>query len=257
MKDFLKIFFLLISVIAAFLYGKSYGEAEFKESEEYQALLSPQKSKVEEPESEEKPIEKLAPVKEEPAPEAIIEKKPAIEPNFDFDKYKTFEWLLMNADTKESALRALDRLKVKSLAPFLKNSTQAISEDFDEFLGSYRGNIIGETGQAFGSLVINLKKDLVEDQQPSISGDVIVYREGREIISQHFNSFNQGLKISGLNCLILDSKNNYYQLYKIKSTGQVAGYFYERLQNGTTKVIGVFALNRVDQFQPEPESKPE
>jgi hypothetical protein len=42
MKDFLKIFFALIALVGAFLIGRSHGEANFKESEEYQTLIKQQ-----------------------------------------------------------------------------------------------------------------------------------------------------------------------------------------------------------------------
>lgn len=268
MKDFFKIFFVLILIAAAFLYGKNYGESAFKNSEEYQKLIdeknfeektnqqtTSQESTI--VKSEKTEIRELSHQKKlvdsghikENIEEKIEEQSilPSKEIPFSIEKYKTFEWLLINAETKEAALRSLDKLKLKSLDAFLKNAQVATSADYEDFVGSYRGNIIGETGAAFGSLVINLKKNVVDNQE-LISGEILVYRNGKEIIGNRFDSASKGLRVVDSSSLILDSQKNYYQLYKLKNTGQIAGYFYERLVNGSTKIIGVFALNRVDQF---------
>lgn len=264
MKDFLKIFIVLTLIIASFLFGKNYGETNFKNSEEYLNFLNSKNSANDTDKNisdlqtldQEKSIESDI-QKEELKPE-ITEKTKLTSPTeaqenkqqlypFNREEYKTYEDLLIHADTKESALKALDKLKLKQLDSFLQNSKTAMATDFEDYLGSYRGNIIGETGKPFGSLVINLKKNISDDKE-IISGEILVYRDGREIIGNRFDNTDKGLRVDGSSSLILDSQKNYYQIYKLKNTGQLAGYFYERLVNGHTKVIGVFALNRVDQF---------
>ena len=68
-----------------------------------------------------------------------------------------------------------------------------------------------------------------------------IYYQTKELVLPKFKADEE-------NMIIIENGSRYFQIYKINETQQLAGYFYERLINGTTKKIGTFILNRVDQF---------
>lgn len=251
MKDFFKILTVLVLMVISFVFGKNYGEsivitttADISTNEN-EVIETGNTDKVEitsivastVPQAEDKK-------KREPA----FEEKPVSTKKFDYERYLALEWMLINSDSKENALQALEKLKIKDLDSFLKEARVAEADDFTEFIGSYRGNIIGQTAESFGSLVVNFKKKDLDSNAP-VSGEILVYRNGKEIIGSRFNSSSVALRIDSSSTLVLDNQRYFYQLYKVKNTGQLAGYFYERSVNGKTSVIGSFALNRVDLFE--------
>ncbi len=290
MNDFFKIFVILSSLVAAFLFGRNYGEKTFRDSEEYQSFLKNKISSdfnknefenlrakfqnIVDGAATKKTDELLAQLlqvftddlglkienqrdflKIQPAAAQPITLSPLIEKKSprehaavaDAKKFHSYEWMLANSSSTEEALRNLKNVEIKSMDPFLKTATPATPQQMESIYGSYRGRLYDVTSKAYATIVIEINPQ-IKDEKTFLTGTIKMFKDGKETAANEFNTAQLGYAINSSSGFIIDLDNHYYQLYKVAATHQLAGFFYERLPQGTTNTIGHFALNRVDQF---------
>ncbi len=172
---------------------------------------------------------------------------PPKEKVFDYKRLKSYEWILQNATNESDLKRNLKNVEIKDIDSFLKNSVEAKPQQIESFFGSYRGRIIDIDRKEYGTLVLEINP--VADAAPAkLKGSIKIFKNGRETSARNFTTTQLGYLVEGSSCLILENGGTYFQVYKISETQQITGFYYERLVNGTTKTIGSFLLNRVDQF---------
>ncbi len=274
MKDFFKIFFVLCGFVGSFLYGRNYGEQAFKQSEEYLMLtkakedykplnslsedskaniqnqvLSNERNLGPESISETKTEKNLSGKPTETLHKAQI----AIEPEaesvklFDHKKLKSYEWILLNAQSAEDVAGNLKNLEIKNMDSYMAAATGTRPQDEAQLFGSYRGRILDVTNKEYGTFSLEIAP-WNEEGKDQFKGSLKLFRNGRQERTDNFSGTNFGYRFENSSGIVINFGSNYYQLYKIPQTQQIAGFFYERLVNGTTKTIGSFVLNRVDQF---------
>ena len=199
---------------------------------------------------------KAAPIATEPAPAAPIlkkeeEKSVAVkeEKKFDIKKLKSYEWILGNSSTKEELTKNLRNVEIRNLNLFIASARVPAISEFEPIFGTYRGRIDDVNQKEYGSMVIEINSTQQNDKATT-TGNIKIFKENRDTMESNFSTNNLGYSIEGSTAFVINPghDNKFYQLYKIKETQQLAGFFYERLANGTTKTIGSFVLNRVDQF---------
>lgn len=311
MKDFLKILFVLIIVVVAFVSGRNYGESSILESKEYkdnksqiadsarsdeelrlmkekfQNLLdSADLKKADEvygkvmtlflvdlglriSEQQQKDLDagktKLAvcspvaapantAVKEkqvEPVVEATqtqVEEKVEKTPRFsklNSGRFKSTEWTLVNSTSAEEILRNLEKVKLIDIDAFLKGAPQTSGHDLQKYFGTFRGKVSAVDGSDYGSLVIEIGP---AEKANNVTGEVKFFRQGKIQSNSAFTTDAWGYKPEGYQGNMVSMGDRYLQLYKIENSDKMAGNFYERLPNGTTKLIGSFVLSRTDRI---------
>lgn len=293
MRDFLKIFIVLCGFVAAFLFGRDYGEQTLKQSDEYFTFLKEKdaqtflKNDIENAKakfqniidsSENKKSEdilaqilqvfladlglriqnqnsfiKSAPTIETKAAateekvKVLPERREKKETYFDYKRLKSYEWILRNSVGAEDLQANLKNVEIKDIDTFLKGAVETKPQQQESIFGSYRGRIRDVTQNEYGTLSIDINA-AVESDLSQVKGSIKIFKNGKEASSKVFNTTHLGYHIQGGSAFIIDNGTTYYQIYKIQETQQIAGFYYERLVNGTTKTIGSFVLNRVDQF---------
>lgn len=288
MKDFLKIFFILCGFVVAFLYGRNYGEQTFRQSEEYLQFTKAKdeqsflKSDIENAKAKlqniidgsdnKKSDEILAQIfhvfstdlglkiqnKKLSKEDATIaatplespkEAKPSQKPQkpFDYKKLKSYEWILMNVQESNDVAGSLKNLEIKNMDSYMSTAIGTRSQDEALLFGSYRGRIIDVTNKEYGTFLFELTP-WDADGKEQFKGSIKLFRNGKQESTNNFSGTNLGYRFENSSGIVINFGSNYYQLYKIPQTQQIAGFYYERLVNGTTKTIGSFVLNRVDQF---------
>lgn len=184
-----------------------------------------------------------------PQPAPLAEKKSPRERAAvaDIKKFHSYEWMLTNSGSASEVQSNLKNVEIKNIDPFLKSTTPATPQQMESIYGSYRGRVFDQSKNEFATLAIeiNLRQ---ESEKTLLTGSIKMFKNGKETVGHRFTTSQLGYAINGSSGFIIDSGNHYYQVYKITGTQQIAGYFYERLPNGTTNTIGAFTLNRVDQF---------
>lgn len=310
MKDFLKIFFVLIAIVIAFITGRNYGETSVVESKEYkdtksqivdnansnselalmkekiQSLLdSSDLKKADEvygkmmtlflvdlglriseqqqkdmdvgksqllvcaSQSGQKPVVKTpeAPVQQMsiPAKEPQEPKEPKFTQN-PIGKYKSSEWTLVNSSSNAEIVKSLEKLKLTSVDAYLQNSPETRYGDLQKYFGTFRGRVSAVDGSNFGSLILNIGPSSEKEKQ--VAGKVELYREGKVQSTSTFSGDTWGNTPTGFMGTMVEMGKRFLQIYKIESADKIAGNFYERLPNGTTKHIGYFVLSRTDRF---------
>ncbi len=158
-------------------------------------------------------------------------------------KMKSFEWMLVNAQSSKEVKSILKNVEIKDLSSALKASKPGELSQFQSIFGSYRGRLMAIDGAPFSTLIFD-----ITGNQEKANVKIQTIQNGRKNV-HHSETDKLGFVMPESSGLILNlgSASSFYQVYKTE-TNQLAGYFYERLQNGTTKTIGSFVLNRVDQF---------
>lgn len=300
MKDFLKIFFILCGLVAAFLYGRSYGEETFKQSDEYRNFTKAKdeqsfaKSDIENAKAKLQNIidssdnkksdeilgqilqvfladlglkiqnQKLLkdgtlainPTPEpkanqefvQPAKSSSEEREPKPKKEFDFKKLKSYEWILLNAQSPDDVAGNLKNVEIKNIDSYMSSAINTRPEDDALLFGSYRGRIMDVTGKEYGTVAFEMAPANEVGKKDEFKGSLKLFRNGKQTNTDNFSGTNIGYRFEGSSGIVINFGSNYYQMYKVPQTQQLAGYFYERLVNGTTKTIGSFVLNRVDQF---------
>lgn len=183
--------------------------------------------------------------------EKNLVKKDSPVKKYDYRRLKSYEWILQNTTDMLSLEKSLKNVEIKNIDLFLKSSKEAKSNELGSLLGAYRGRIKNINGQEYGTLIFEANPLRTENgviDESKINGRLKIIQGGREVSARTFAENKLGQTVEGLDGIIIENGNQFYQVYKIKDTQQLVGYYYERLVNGTTKTIGTFILNRVDQF---------
>lgn len=188
-----------------------------------------------------------------PAQTAETTNSQSIEPEqkapkaFDYKKLKSYEWILLNAQGSEDVAGNLKNLEVKNMDSYMAAATGTRPQDEAQLFGSYRGRIMDVTNKEYGTFSFEIVP-WTEEGKDQFKGSIKLFRNGRQESTNNFSGTGLGYRFENSSGIVINFGNNYYQLYKIPQTQQIAGFYYERLVNGTTKTIGSFVLNRVDQF---------
>ncbi len=305
MKDFLKIFFVLCGLVAAFVFGRNYGEKTITESKEYIKLRS-DSSETEKSASElaalktkfqdlldssdlkkaDEVLSKIMTVfladlslhlsedKEKdlsigkaqcaaPPTRTVIEAKspgPSVDRSSRVDekiaakknaqtaKYKSNEWLLINSRNDFEIRKNLKKIELKDTDIYLKGAPENSFARSEKYFGSYKGRVLDINNAEYGLLSINLKQIKNEKNEDGIKGQLEFFKNGQKQGSGSFTSQTFGYSPVGFSGTMYSMGNLQLQIYAIENSRRLAGYMYEHLPNGTTKTIGPFILNRVDQF---------
>lgn len=311
MKDFIKIFVVLIAVVVAFVSGRNYGEQsileskEFKENkssqaenaraeeelklmkDKFQSLLdSADLKKADEvygkmmtlflvdlglriSDQQQKDLDTgktqllmcaaqngtapaIKPVvsAQISTPKALTEETetPKV-PKFSQTvpgRFKSTEWTLVNSSSNSEILRNLEKIKLTDIDAFVKDSPETPYADLLKYFGTFRGRVSAVDGSSYGSLVMTIGPNA--EKANHVSGEVKLYRGGKVESTQTFNSNTWGYTPAGYQGNMVSMGGRFLQIYKIEAADKIAGNFYERLPNGTTKLIGTFVLNRTDRF---------
>ena len=310
MKDFLKILFVLVIVVIAFVSGRNYGDSSILESKDYKetksnladsarsdeelrlmkekfqtlldsadlkkadevygkmmtlflvdlglriseqqqkdldagkaqlAICSPSATQTT-AKVKEKPVEAPAEVKDQP--EEVVEKTPRFS-KLNSGRFKSTEWTLVNSTSAAEILRNLEKVKLTDIDAFLKGAPQTSGQDLQKYFGTFRGKVSAVDGSDYGSLVIEIGP---AEKVNNVTGEVKFFRQGKVQSNSAFTTDAWGYKPEGYQGNMVSMGDRYLQIYKIENSDKMAGNFYERLPNGTTKLIGSFVLNRTDRI---------
>ncbi|MES2802434.1 MAG: hypothetical protein V4654_08075 [Bdellovibrionota bacterium] len=312
MKDFIKIFVVLIAVVVAFVSGRNYGETSILESKEFKENKSQQaeNSRSEEElktmkdkfqslldsadlkkadevygkmmtvflvdlglrisEQQQKDLDVgksqllvcasqsgQAPAIKTPQALAQIsipknlteEAETPKAPKFSQTapgRFKSTEWTLVNSSSNSEILRNLEKVKLSDIDAFLKDAPETSFTDLQKYYGTYRGRVSAVDGSNYGSLVMSIGP--MAEKANHVEGEVKFYRGGKNESTSSFNSTTWGYTPAGYQGNMVSMGGRFLQIYKIESADKIAGNFYERLPNGTTKLIGSFVLSRTDRI---------
>lgn len=310
MKDFLKILFVLVAIVIAFVSGRNYGETSVLESKDYketkshiadnarsdeelrlmkekfQTLLdSADLKKADEvygkmmtlflvdlglrvSEQQQKDLDtgkaQLALCSPSSTPAATAKTKEKIEeapveapkthveenktPRFsklNSGRFKSTEWTLVNSSSNEEILRNLEKVKLTDIDSFLKGAPETPFADLQKYYGTFRGRVSAVDGSNYGSLVVQIGPG---EKANNVTGEVKLYRNGNNESTSNFTSNSWGYTPLGYQGNMVSMGGRFLQIYKIENADKMAGNFYERLPNGTTKLIGSFVLSRTDRI---------
>ncbi len=306
MKDFLKIFFVLCGLVAAFIFGRNYGEKTITESKEYIKMrsdsaeteksaselaalktkfqdlldssdlkkadevlskimtvfladlslhLSEDKEKdlsigkaqcVTKPVAAEKIIEKC--IEQPKDKQSAIAEKLNIKLNQQIAKYKSNEWLLINSRDDSEIRKNLRKIELKDIDTYLKGAPETSFKDTEKYIGTYKGRILDINNKEFALLSVTLKPIKNKNNEDTVKGLIAMFKDGAQTSTSEFSGGGFGYAPVGSSGVMHSMGNRRLQFYSIQDSQRLAGYMYERLPNGTTKTIGTFILNRVDQF---------
>jgi hypothetical protein len=163
-------------------------------------------------------------------------------------KYRSQERLLENSQNDFEIKKNLKKLELKSLDFYLKNALNKDLKSSEKYMGAYRGRVFDINEKEYGTLIIEAKPTKNEKDEGAIKGRIVFLKNNREESKSTFVADHFGKSPEGFSGIIVPMGGRQLQVYSIENSKRLAGYFYERLPNGTTKTIGNFILNRVDQF---------
>lgn len=163
-------------------------------------------------------------------------------------KYKALEWTLINSQSDFEIRKNLKKIELKDLDTYLKDAPTTDIKKAEAFFGSYRGRVLDINQKDYGMLILELQAGKNDKSEDIIKGKMEFYRDGNRESNSTFTSTHFGYSPTGSPGTVYTLGSRQLHIYKIENTQKLAGYFYERLPNGTTKTIGTFVLNRVDQF---------
>jgi len=312
MKDFLKIFFILVAVVIAFVTGRNYGEMSVVESKEYKENKSQQaeNTRVDEElklmkdkfqslldsadlkkadevygkmmtlflvdlglrisDQQQKDldagktqllmcaaqaghtsaIKSMVPAAQVITPKTLVEEAEAPKAQrfsqMPAGRFKSTEWTLVNSSSNSEILKNLEKVKLTDIDAFLKGAPQTTLADLQKYFGTFRGRVSAVDGSNYGSLVVEIGPSA--EKANMVTGEVKFFREGKVQSNSAFTSDTWGYRPEGYQGNMVSMGDRYLQIYKIESSDKIAGNFYERLPNGTTKLIGSFVLNRTDRI---------
>ncbi len=162
-------------------------------------------------------------------------------------QFKSYEWLGMNAGTERNSLRQLARTEIKNMNEFIGQAQVADAGKYSVFEGEYKGTIQDINNQTYAMLTTKINV-LTLHGKPKVTFNTVMIRNGEEsrksATGNDFGWYNPDVYAM----VIEQSKDRYLQIYKLNTTKKLAGNYYEVLPNGTTKLIGQFALTRIDRF---------
>lgn len=287
MKDFLRIFLILVCISIAFFYGKNYGQkfaqninanqkgenlkndelslqanqilsslrtklqniilnSKGKKAEEVLVQMGQVfdqdlgiKNIINELENKMENKTQIKSTSEHPVEQTVKE--------YDYKKIKSYEWILQNSNDLKQTKAFLKNLQIYNMDRFLQKSKKLTNETLERYLGEYRGPILDIDNQVYGAMVFKFKVENIQINH-EYSGQIVIFKNGQEILNKSMLDENRGFELQASDAIIIQNENTYFQIYKVTSSGSLIGNYYERMVNGTTKIIGSFVLNRVDQF---------
>lgn len=161
-------------------------------------------------------------------------------------QFKSYEWLGMNSSTERNSLRQLARTEIKNMNEFISQGAMVSADRYLDFVGEYKGAILDINNHVYATLTTKI--NVLDGRKPKVSVDTILIRDGAESRNTTKGT-DFGWQHPEVYAIVLEqSKDRYLQIYKLGPTRKLAGNYYEVLPNGTTKMIGQFALTRIDKF---------
>lgn len=162
-------------------------------------------------------------------------------------QFKSFEWMGINAGKEKNSLRQLARSEIRNMNEFIGQAQLVGADKYLDLQGEYKGTILDINSQTYATLTTKI--DVVtQNGKQKVSFDTILIRNGEETRrSANGNDFGW-MNPETYAIVVEQSKDRYLQIYKLNNSKKLAGNYYEVLPNGTTKMIGQFALTRIDRF---------
>ena len=162
-------------------------------------------------------------------------------------KFKSAEWMAMNAGDENQALRRLEKAKISDMNQFLSESIPMKADRLINLEGEYKGQIREEKDQTYASLTMNFRPK--RDSSPlGIWIESVVVRDGKESVRTSEGT-SVGRRSEDSNAWIFEQEpGRYFQIYQLRNEPKIFGHYYEVMPQGTTKIIGQVLLTRVDQF---------
>jgi hypothetical protein len=191
--------------------------------------------------TEVKPEAKIDPKHEDEEP-VVETKKRGIKNE---GKFKVAEFEITEAQDTASIRKALEQLELKKLDSILDGAPRSSFQQSKKFFGVYRGSVIDTTGKIYGTMIMDIRN--TPAAKSPIKGSLKLFRDGVETTGSDFDNDALGYTSEGFAATIIQiGSRGYIQVYKSESIQKIAGIYYERLPNGTTKTIGTFILSRTD-----------
>lgn len=163
-------------------------------------------------------------------------------------RYQQLEANLIEAKSDKDILNILKNLKINHLEKFLNLSEEAQASFYESFNGTYVGAIFDINSKHYGSL--SYKSNVTKTAEGErVAGEINFSSVDHGKSSRTFDEKAFGRVVYGFRSVVVNhSDSKYFQFYRLKNVNKIAGNYYEKLPNGTTNLIGLFTLNRVDQF---------
>lgn len=163
-------------------------------------------------------------------------------------RYQELEAKLIDTKNDKDIMKILQDLKITRLERFLNLSDEAKADFYESFNGTYVGAIFDINSKHYGSL--SYKSNVVKNENSShVVGEINFSSVDHGKSSRTFDETSFGRVMYGFRSVVVShSDNKYFQFYRLRTVNKIAGNYYEKLPNGTTNLIGMFVLNRVDQF---------
>lgn len=181
------------------------------------------------------------------SPEKIATQKPPQWSAQGVQKFKSAEWLAMNAGDENQALRRLEKAKITNMNQLLSEATPMKADRLFKLEGEYKGQIRDVNDQTYASLTMKIRFKRNSDG-PTIWIESTVVRDGKESVRTSEGT-TVGQRSEDSNAWIFEQEpGRYFQLYQLRSDPKIFGHYYEVMPQGTTKFIGQVSLTRVDQF---------
>lgn len=162
-------------------------------------------------------------------------------------QFKSYEWLAINASSEKQSLRQLARTEIQNMNEFIEQSVPISANKYLDFEGEYKGVILDIDKNVHANLTTKINV-VSRGGKSRVLFDTTMIRNGVE--SRRSADGNElGWSHPDVEAIVVEeSKDRYFQFYKLNATKKLAGNYYEVLPNGTTKLIGQFALTRIDRF---------
>lgn len=161
-------------------------------------------------------------------------------------KYRSQEWILVNSQTDSEIRRNLKKLELKDLDIYLKGAPETNIQKSEKYLGSYSGRVFDVNQKEYGFLTLDMAPAKNNKGEDVLKGKIEFFRNNKAESTSNFTTDHFGYSPEGFSGTVVTLGGRQLQIYSIESSRKLAGYFYERLPNGTTKTIGTFILNRTE-----------
>lgn len=162
-------------------------------------------------------------------------------------QFKSYEWMGINAGSDKHSLRQLARTEIKNMNEFIGQAQLVQADKYLDYQGEYKGTIVDINSQTYATLTTKINVNPAHGKS-KVSFDTTIIRNGEES-HRSANGSDFGWANPETYAIVVEqSKDRYLQIYKLSTSNKLAGNYYEVLPNGTTKMIGQFALTRIDRF---------
>ncbi len=161
-------------------------------------------------------------------------------------KYRSQEWILVNSQTDSEIRRNLKKLELKDLDIYLKGVPETNIQKSEKYLGSYSGRVFDVNQKEYGFLTLDMVPAKNNKGEDVLKGKIEFFRNNKAESTSNFTTDHFGYSPEGFSGTVVTLGGRQLQIYSIESSRKLAGFFYERLPNGTTKTIGTFILNRTE-----------